>query len=159
MTETHRNIRVSEMPAQHATDPVTPAQRRARFFNSGNAFNVQLPKVPDMAFADEPARALDPETPTGMILCDISDQLECPFPATSPLVLAGYARIRAGERLTTDPRASGVIGYVIQGRGTTRSRLRSHGCLAIWSGTTRTSSSRRMHRRYSASRMSTTQAT
>lgn len=120
MTETLRNLRVSEMPAQHATDPVTPAQSRARFFNSGNAFDVQLPPVPDMAFADEPARALDPETPTGMILCDISDQLDCPFPATSPLVLAGYARIRAGDNLTTDPRASGVIAYVIQGRGTTR---------------------------------------
>ena len=120
MTETLRNLRVSEMPPQHAADPKTPAQQRARFFNSGNAFNVQLPPVPDMAFAEEPARALDPATPTGMILCDISDQLECPFPATSPLVLAGYARIRTGESLTTDPRASGVIAYVIQGDGTTR---------------------------------------
>tara|TARA_Y100000588_G_scaffold120179_1_gene131548 strand:+ start:101 stop:1051 length:951 start_codon:yes stop_codon:yes gene_type:complete len=120
MTETLRNLRVSEMPPQHAADPKTPAQQRARFFNSGNAFNVQLPPVPDMAFAEEPARALDPATPTGMILCDISDQLECPFPATSPLVLAGYARIRAGESLNTDPRASGVIAYVIQGEGTTR---------------------------------------
>ena len=120
MTETLRNLRVSEMPPQHAADPKTPAQQRARFFNSGNAFNVQLPPVPDMAFAEEPARALDPATPTGMILCDISDQLECPFPATSPLVLAGYARIRAGESLNTDPRASGVIAYVIQGDGTTR---------------------------------------
>ena len=120
MTATVQKLRVSELPAQHAADPVTPAQARARFFNSGNAFNVQLPPVPDMAFADEPARALDPETPTGMILCDISEQLECPFPATSPLVLAGYARIRAGETLTTDPRASGVIAYVIQGTGVTR---------------------------------------
>lgn len=120
MTATVQKLRVSELPAQHAADPVTPAQARARFFNSGNAFNVQLPPVPDMAFADEPARALDPETPTGMILCDISEQLDCPFPATSPLVLAGYARIRAGETLTTDPRASGVIAYVIQGTGATR---------------------------------------
>ena len=121
--ETHMTIRsahVSDMPAQQAKDPVTAAQQRARFFNSGNAFNVQLPPVPDMAFAEEPARALNPETPTGMILCDISDQLECPFPATSPLVLAGYARIRAGESFTTDPRASGVIAYVIRGDGTTR---------------------------------------
>ena len=62
MTETLRNLRVSEMPPQHAADPKTPAQQRARFFNSGNAFNVQLPPVPDMAFAEEPARALDPAT-------------------------------------------------------------------------------------------------
>lgn len=111
--------RVSEMPAQRAAAPSTPAQSRARFFNSGNAFNVQLPPVPDMAFVEEPRRALDPDTPTGMILCDISEQLACPFPATSPLVLAGYAKVRAGETLSTDPRASGVIAYVIQGSGTT----------------------------------------
>ncbi len=119
MTETASTHRVSELPAQHPATPVTPAQSRARFFNSGNAFNVQLPPVPDKAFVDEPLQALDPDTPTGMILCDISDELDCSFPATSPLVLAGYARIRAGEKLTTDPRASGVIVYVIQGTGET----------------------------------------
>lgn len=120
MTESVPTPRVSEMPAQHPAAPATPAQGRARFFNSGNAFNVKLPPVPDRAFVDEPARALDPETPTGLILCDISDALECPFPATSPLVLAGYARIRAGEALVTEPRASGVIAYVIQGSGVTQ---------------------------------------
>lgn len=120
MPESAQKLRVSEMPAQHAAAPASPAQRRARFFNSGNAFNVQLPPVPDHAFVEEPARALDPETPTGLIQCDISDELDCPFPATSPLVLAGYARIRAGEELELAPRASGVIAYVIQGSGTTR---------------------------------------
>lgn len=120
MTDSAPTQRVSEMPAQHPAAPATPAQGRARFFNSGNAFNVKLPPVPDHAFVEEPARALDPKTPTGVILCDISDQLECPFPATSPLVLAGYARIRAGEALATEPRASGVIAYVIQGSGVTQ---------------------------------------
>ena len=120
MLESVPNQRVSEMPAQHAADPATAAQGRARFFNSGNAFDVKLPPVPDHAFVDEPVRALDPDTPTGLILCDISEVLECPFPATSPLVLAGYARIRAGEELETAPRASGVIAYVIQGTGVTQ---------------------------------------
>ena len=64
---------VSEMPGQLAKDPVTAAQRRARFFNSGNAFNMELPPVPDMAFVEEPARALDPDAPTGIIFCDIAD--------------------------------------------------------------------------------------
>ena len=48
-----------------------------------------------------------------MIACDISAELACPFPATTPLVLARYARIRAGETLTTEFVASGVIAYVI----------------------------------------------
>jgi gentisate 1,2-dioxygenase len=78
------------------------------------------PPVPDHLFVAEPVRALDPATPTGLIPCDISAQLGCPFPATSPLVLARYARIRAGETLATDFAASGVIAYVITGAGTTR---------------------------------------
>ncbi|MGE4046386.1 MAG: AraC family ligand binding domain-containing protein, partial [Acetobacteraceae bacterium] len=45
--------------------------------------------------------------------------LQCAFPATTPLVLASYAKIRAGENLRTDFNASGVIAYVIQGQGTT----------------------------------------
>jgi gentisate 1,2-dioxygenase len=112
---------IAEMPAQRPGAPDSPAQVRGRFFNTGNAFNVQLPPVPDMAFTAEPARALDPATPTGLIACDISADLRCAFPATSPLVLARYARIRAGESLPTDFAASGVIIYVIQGSGQTLS--------------------------------------
>ena len=95
MSDTAHTPRVSEMPAQHPAAPETAAQSRARFFNSGNAFDVKLPEVPDMAFVDEPATALNPETDTGVIDCDISEQLECAFPATSALVLASYAHIRA----------------------------------------------------------------
>ena len=79
-----------------------------------------MPPVPDRIFTDEPTAALDPVTPTGLISCDISTELACDFPATTPLVLAHYARIRANEAMTTDFAASGVIAYVIQGSGTTR---------------------------------------
>src|SRR4051794_39344902 len=107
------------MPAQRPAAPATPEQARGRFFNTGNAFNVQLPPVPDHLFTEEPAKALDPATPTGLIPCDISDILACDFPATSPFVLARYARIRAGETLETDFAASGVIAYAMIGSGTT----------------------------------------
>ena len=115
--EAKRPTSIADLPAQKAARPASTAESRARYFNTGNAFNVILPPVPDMAFTDEPARALDPATPTGLIACDIADRLGCPFPATSPLVLARYARIRAGERLDTRFAASGVIAYVIQGSG------------------------------------------
>jgi gentisate 1,2-dioxygenase len=78
-----------------------------------------MPPVPDRNFIDEPARALDPNTPTGLIACDRSAQLGCTYPATTPLVLVRYARVRAGESLSTEFATSGVIGYVIAGRGTT----------------------------------------
>lgn len=114
-----RPASIAEMPAQVPASPLSQAEARGRFFNTGNAFNVQLPPVPDRSFTDEPIKALDPATPTGLIPCDISADLGCAFPATTPLVLAHYARIRAGDSLTTDFVTSGTIGYVIQGSGTT----------------------------------------
>ncbi len=113
-------LSIAEMPVQRPASPATAAEARGRFFNTGNGFNVQLPAVPDRIFTDEPMRALDPATPTGLIACDISGELACAFPATTPLVLAHYARIRSGESLETDFNASGVIAYAITGSGGTR---------------------------------------
>lgn len=110
---------IAEMPAQRPSKPVSAAQERGRFFNTGNAFNVRLPPVPDHLFATEPVAALDPDALTGLIACDLSPQLACPFPATTPLVLARYARIRSGEALDTAFAASGIICYVIRGSGRT----------------------------------------
>jgi gentisate 1,2-dioxygenase len=111
-------LAIGDLPAQTQAEPSSAAQARARYFNTGNAFNVILPPVPDMAFVEEPARALSSQTPTGLIPCDISDKLECPFPATSPFVLAYYAKVRAGESLATTFVSTGTVGYVIQGSGT-----------------------------------------
>ncbi|MDA0662872.1 MAG: cupin domain-containing protein [Proteobacteria bacterium] len=119
MPDTTQAHSIADLPAQKAAAPASAAEGRARYFNTGNAFNVQLPPVPDHAFADEPARALDPATPTGLIPCDISGVLGCDFPATSPFVLARYARIRAGEELAVNFIASGVVHYVIAGSGIT----------------------------------------
>ena len=110
---------IADLPAQLAAAPNSPAEARARYFNTGNAFNLRLPPVPEESFTLEPARALHPDTPTGLIACDRSSALGCHFPATTPLVLARYARIRAGEALNTNFAASGIIVYVIAGSGAT----------------------------------------
>ena len=47
---------MADLPPQMASDPESDAQKRARFFNSGNAFNIKLSEVPNAVFADEPAR-------------------------------------------------------------------------------------------------------
>ncbi len=119
---------IADLPAQRAAAPASTAQSRALYYNTGNAFNVKLPEVPDTSFSDEPALALDPHTPTGLIACDRSHALGTPYPATTPLVLARYARIRAGEALSTEFQASGVMVYVMQGSG---SSLCS-GELVVW---------------------------
>ena len=111
---------IADLPAQRASAPQSAAQERALYFNTGNAFDVKLPEVPDTSFTDEPARALHSSTATGLIACDRSRELGTPYPATTPLVLARYARIRAGESLVTQFEASGVMLYVMQGSGRTR---------------------------------------
>ena len=110
---------IADLPAQRAAAPQSTAQARALYFNTGNAFDVKLPEVPDTSFTDEPARALHPDTPTGLIVCDRSQVLGTAYAATTPLVLARYARIRAGESLVTQFEASGVMVYVMQGSGHT----------------------------------------
>jgi len=119
MPDDIRPREIGELPAQHPLTPRTAAEARGRFFNTGNAFNIINPPVPDYAFVEEPRLALDETTPTGFIPCDISGVLGCGFPATSPLVLARYARIRTGEGLATDFVTSGTIAYVINGSGIT----------------------------------------
>lgn len=110
---------IADLPVQHAQHPASPAESRARFFNPGNAFDIRLPEVPDHIFTAEPQLALSAATPTGLIPCDLSREMACSFPATSPLMLARYARIRSGERLQTAFECSGVICYVIRGDGST----------------------------------------
>jgi gentisate 1,2-dioxygenase len=91
---------------------------RARYFDSGNAFNLDYAEVPAVAFVAERDRALDPATGTALIVCDQSAAIGLDFPATSPLVLAAYARIRAGKTLELNPRASTLLAFVIEGGGT-----------------------------------------
>ena len=119
MPDSVRPTSIADLPPQTAANPASQAEARARYFNTGNAFNVKLPEVPNVVFADEPTRALDPATVTGLVPCDSADVMKCAFPATSPLVMAYYARIRSGETLGTDFVASGAVHYVIQGIGTT----------------------------------------
>jgi gentisate 1,2-dioxygenase len=96
---------------------------RARYFDSSNAFALKHPPVPCHQFLAERDRALDPATGTAIIPLDLSDRLETGFPATTPLILTRYLRIRAGDRLSTRLKASGELYYVIAGSGETSKAL------------------------------------
>ena len=89
--------------------------------------------MPDHIFTAAPLRALDPAAPTGFIACDLSGVLGCAFPATTPLVLVRYARIRARESLDSDFAASGMFCYVIAGHGTTDSAVGGADAHVAWS--------------------------
>ncbi|WP_332117841.1 cupin domain-containing protein [Azorhizobium caulinodans] len=108
---------MADLPPQTALAPASEAEARARYFNSGNAFNIKLPPVPGGVFTEPARQALSADTPTGFIACDQSAAMGCAFPATSPLMLARYAVIGAGEHLVADFEATGSIWYVIEGEG------------------------------------------
>jgi gentisate 1,2-dioxygenase len=108
---------ITEAPAEHDASAQTPYTRCARYFDSGNAFNMVYPDVPPASFVAERDAALDPATGTALIPCDQSAAMGLPFQATSPLVLASYARVRAWESLMIDARATVVLAYVIDGSG------------------------------------------
>lgn len=100
-----------------ATRIETPYTQRARYYSSLDGFNIQKPAVPAHVFVAERERAFDAATPTGLIPCDLSRTLGIAFPATAPLVLARYVKVRAGDQLTTRFAASGALYYVIVGSG------------------------------------------
>lgn len=97
-----------------------PWDVRARYFNSGNAFALNLSQVPNVQFVAERDRAFAPDAATGFVEMDLSDALETPYPATTPLVMSRYARVNAGESLQVDVRASVQLLCVLTGRGTTK---------------------------------------
>jgi gentisate 1,2-dioxygenase len=73
-------------------------------------------KVP---LADFPAR-LHEEGPTGIIPFDLSRELRCEGPATSPALCANFIHIGPGDELETRPNATSELYFVIRGNGRTQ---------------------------------------
>lgn len=114
-SEPQRQSSMAALPVGTATRPLSAAERRARYFNSANAFNIHLPAVPAGIFSEPVRKALQPDAATGYVVCDQSQALATSYPATTPFMLARYARINVGDALEADFTASGSIWYVMCG--------------------------------------------
>jgi gentisate 1,2-dioxygenase len=68
-------------------------------------------------FGEQRGRAFDPSAQTGFVVLDQSAHLGCPWPATTPTMLARYIVLRAGETHVHSLDASGLVYHVIQGEG------------------------------------------
>jgi gentisate 1,2-dioxygenase len=102
----------------NAVEEDTVYARRAIYYTpTQNAFTAKLPKVPSHVFLAERDRAFDPATGTALIEMDLSPRLDTGFPATTPNLMARYARIAAGERMSLGLKATGEAYYVIAGAG------------------------------------------
>lgn len=91
---------------------------RARYVPVEKGFNIKRSPLEPRAFVDEAARAFAHESQTGFVALDLSASLGTAGPATTPLMLARYARVRRGESLECRLAASGEIWAVLRGRGT-----------------------------------------
>lgn len=91
--------------------------QRARYVPVEQGFNIARPAIEPQAFVAEATRAFADDTPTGFIALDLSPALGSGHAATTPFMLARYARIRPGERLACTLAASGEIWAVLHGRG------------------------------------------
>ncbi len=100
---------------------------RARYVPVEKGFNIKRPPIEPRAFVPEMRRAFADETTTGFIPLDVSGTLGTSYAATTPFMLARYARIRKGETLACNLMASGEIWVVLRGRG----RL-IHGDESLW---------------------------
>jgi gentisate 1,2-dioxygenase len=91
---------------------------RARYVPVERGFNIVRPPIEPQAFVAEAACAFAEGTPTGFVPLDLSAALGTGHAATTPFMLARYARIRRGDRLACTLGASGEIWAVLRGRGT-----------------------------------------
>ncbi|MDH3738106.1 MAG: hypothetical protein OER92_02855, partial [Alphaproteobacteria bacterium] len=107
-------------PNELATDAAqtnSVFEQRARYDSPANIFTVKRPAVPKHVFVEEISQAMAADTPTGWIVLDVGARMGFDYPATTPLMLGRYAKVRAGETLTGQFRASGEIYYGIAGSG------------------------------------------
>ncbi|MBM3491290.1 MAG: cupin domain-containing protein [Alphaproteobacteria bacterium] len=102
-------------PAEAA--PSDSPAARAIYHTPQNGFMTFLPAVPAHVFSAERDRAFDPATGTAFVTLDLSGPLATAYPATTPTLLARYARLRAGGVLRLAARCSGEAYHVLQGSG------------------------------------------
>ncbi len=76
------------------------------------------PDLDDVPIQPFPA-SLHEQGNTRVIALDLSKELETPYPATSPNLLANYIRICAKEKIATCVAASSEVYFVLRGSGRT----------------------------------------
>jgi len=78
--------------------------------------SAATPDLQDVPIQPFPA-SLHEQGDTRVIALDLSKELETPYPATSPNLLANYIRICTGEKITTTVAATSEVYFVLRGAG------------------------------------------
>jgi len=112
------------MDATIAPQPGSAPAREDRYVRRGRLYapakgkpDRPLPRITPRVFLAERDRAFAPDAPTGAVLVDNRAALALEYPATTPVMLARYVVVRAGEAYEHDLTASGEVYYACQGSG------------------------------------------
>lgn len=107
------------MTISHPQNPLEPLLENCRYFEYTQAADPigsrAISQLPFANFGSELHRTGG----TRIIPLDVSEQLRCPSPATSPALCANFVRILAGESLATEFNATSLLFYVMYGSGRT----------------------------------------
>lgn len=103
-------------------------QAPAEIFDYRQAANPVRPGLTEPIGLRQWAPALHGSGPTAILPLDLSAELGCPGPATSPALAAHFLRILAGESLATPAEATSSLFYVLRGQG----RLRTDSSELAW---------------------------
>lgn len=90
----------------------------ARYFEYSKVANPIGHQTPKCPLANFDSR-LHLEGASRIIPFDLSENLKCPSPATSPNLCANFIRIKPGESVATAPQATSQLFFVIRGEGHT----------------------------------------
>lgn len=103
-----------------ATHPALPGTAKALLFDYRQAANPVRPGLTDPIPLHRWDAALHAQGPTGILPLDLSAELGCASPATSPGLAAHFLRIEAGDRLNAAAAATSSLFFVLSGQGTCR---------------------------------------
>jgi len=92
---------------------------QGQLYEYASVANPPMSQIPIKVFPP----SLHQSGPTAVIPLDLSKDLELPYPATAPNLLAAFIRIAAAEKIVSSVKwATSQSFYVIRGRGSSRTR-------------------------------------
>jgi gentisate 1,2-dioxygenase len=103
-----------------ASDPPQPPdwQASARIYDYQQAANPVRPGLTEPIPPFQWSAQMHAHGPSGVLPLDLSAEMECAGPATSPALAAHFLRILPGEGLKAAARATSSLFYVLKGQGT-----------------------------------------
>jgi gentisate 1,2-dioxygenase len=108
---------LADTPGGPFGDAGFPPGSKARLFDYRQAANPIRPGLTEPIPSGRWGAEIHASGPTAILPLDLSRELGCASPATSPALAASFVRILAGEGITAGANATSSLFYVLRGEG------------------------------------------